>query len=66
MNPTLSKAVKVATIAGGAVLAVNSAAKLLSVKSPKEAIMPIVSILVGVSAFTYAIKSGSVTVKEVK
>lgn len=53
-NPTVQKTVKVATIAGAAVLVVNSAMKLIAVKSPKEAIMPVVSILVGIAAFNYA------------
>lgn len=65
-NPTISKVVKVATIAGAAILVVRSATSAMSVKNPKEAIMPVISILVGVAAFNYALKSGSVVVKEAK
>lgn len=66
MNPTVSKAIKIATISGSAILVVNSATKLIGVQSIKEAIMPIVSILVGVSAFQYALKSDPIVIKEKK
>jgi hypothetical protein len=66
MNPNIQKSIKVATIAGAAILVVKSAASVLSVKSPKEAIMPVVSILVGIAAFNYALKSGSIVVSEKK
>ena len=56
-NPTIQKTVKVVTIAGASILAIRSAMSLMSVKSPKEAVMPIVSILVAVSAFNYALQS---------
>jgi hypothetical protein len=56
-NPNVQKAVKVVTIAGAAVLVLNSAMGLMKVTSPRGAIMPIVSILVGVAAFNYAMKS---------
>jgi hypothetical protein len=62
MNPTISKAIRIATISGGAILVVNSATKLIGVKSVKEAVMPVISILVGVSAFQYALKSNPITV----
>lgn len=62
MNPTVKKVVQYATVAGAATLILGSAAKLLSVKGPKEAIMPVVSVLVGVAAFNYAIKSSTITV----
>jgi hypothetical protein len=58
-NPTVVKAMKVATIAGASVLVLNSAMSLMKVSSPKEAIMPLVSILVGVAAFNYALRSTS-------
>jgi hypothetical protein len=64
-NPTLQKTVKVATIAGAAVIVVNSAMKLVGVKSAKEAVMPVVSILVGIAAFNYAMtaKTDEVSIK---
>jgi len=58
-NPTVKTAMKVATIAGASVLVLNSAMSLMKVSSPKEAIMPLVSILVGVAAFNYALQSTS-------
>ena len=65
-NPTIQKAVKVVTIAGASLLAIRSTMSLMSVKSPKEAAMPIVSILVAISAFNYALQSKTdVTIKTV-
>lgn len=58
-NPKVAQALKVATIAGASILVIKSAMSILSVKSPKEAIMPVVSILVGVAAFNYAMKSSA-------
>lgn len=64
-NRTLQKTVKVATIAGAAVIIVNSVMKLTGVKSPKEAVMPVISILVGIAAFNYAMtaKTDEIAVK---
>jgi hypothetical protein len=56
-NPTVQKTIKVATIAGASLLVLNSAMSLMKISDPKEAIMPLVSILVGVAAFNYAIRS---------
>jgi hypothetical protein len=56
-NPTIQKTIKVATIAGASVLAVNAVMSLTKVASVKEAIMPLVTILVGVAAFNYALQS---------
>lgn len=61
-NPTVQKAVKIATVAGASVLVINAAMSLTKVSSPKAAIMPIVTILVGVAAFNYALRSGAPTV----
>ena len=58
-NPTVQKAVKIATVAGASVLVINAAMGLTKISSPKEAIMPIVTILVGVAAFNYALKSNA-------
>lgn len=55
-NPTVQKTVKVVTIAGSAVLVVGAAMSIMSAKNAKEAVMPIVAILVGVAAFNYAMK----------
>ena len=60
-NPTVQKGIKVATIAGASILVVKSALALTGVKSPKEAIMPIISILVGVAAFNYALQTKPAT-----
>jgi len=56
-NPTVKKAIKIATIAGSSVLVINAAMSLMKVSSAKEAIMPLVTILVGVAAFNYAMKT---------
>jgi hypothetical protein len=56
-NPTVKKAIKIATIAGSSVLVINAAMSLMKVSSPREAIMPLVTILVGVAAFNYAMTS---------
>jgi hypothetical protein len=56
-NPTVQKTIKVATIAGASIIVVRSAMQLMGVKSVKEAIMPVVTILVGVAAFNYAMQS---------
>ncbi len=53
-NPNVKSVVKVVTIAGSAVLVLNAAMSLTKVKDVKSAIMPAVSILVGVAAFNYA------------
>ena len=56
-NPTIQKTVRVATIAGASVLVISSAMQLMSTKDLKGAIMPVVSLLVGVAAFNYAMQS---------
>ncbi len=56
-NKNVQQAVKIATIGGAAVLVLGSAMSLTKVSSAKGAIMPIVSILVGIAAFNYAMKS---------
>ena len=55
-NPTVKKTVKVVTIAGSAVLVVGAAMSVMSAKNVKEALMPVVAILVGVAAFNYAMR----------
>ena len=62
-NPTVQKTVKVVTIAGSAVLVVGAAMSIMSAKNAKEAVMPIVAILVGVAAFNYAMKDKVETTK---
>jgi hypothetical protein len=56
-NPTIQKAMKVATIAGASILVVNAVMGLTQTTSVKGALMPIVTILVGVAAFNYAFQS---------
>lgn len=56
-NPTVQKTIKVATIAGSSIIVIRSAMQLFGVKSVKEAVMPVVSILVGVAAFNYALQT---------
>jgi len=55
-NPNLQKAMKVVTIGGSAILVLNAAMQLVNAKplSLKSAAMPLVTILVGVAAFNYA------------
>lgn len=62
-NPTVQKTVKVVTIAGSAVLVVGAAISIMSAKNAKDAVMPIVAILVGVAAFNYAMKDKVETTK---
>lgn len=66
MNSKVNKAIQVATIAGASVLVVNSAVSLSKVKSVKEAIMPCVSILVGIAAFNYALNQSPLVVRSTK
>lgn len=61
-NQKVNKAIQVATIAGASLLVVNSAMSLVKVKSVKEAIMPSVSILVGLAAFNYALNQSPLVV----
>lgn len=63
VKTTTNKVVQVATIAGAAVLALKSAQSLFKVKDLKSAAMPVVSLLVAVSAFNYAVKTPLVVVK---
>jgi lysylphosphatidylglycerol synthetase-like protein (DUF2156 family) len=60
-NPTIQKAMKVATIAGASVLVVNAVMGLTKASSVRDAVMPLVTILVGVAAFNYAFQSKPTT-----
>ncbi len=62
-SDTTKKVIKYATLGGASILIINSVIQLTSVKSPKEAIMPIINILVGVSAFACATLPVSPAVK---
>lgn len=53
---TTKKVIGAVTIAGAGILLVNSAIQLAGVKSIKGAIMPSLGILVGLSAFNYAMQ----------
>lgn len=55
-NPTVQKTVKIATIAGSALLVLGAATALTTSKNIREALMPTLAILVGVAAFNYAMK----------
>lgn len=65
-NPNVKQAVKIVTVAGASVLVVGSALALMKAKSAKEVIMPAVAILVGVSAFGYAMAKPKVVADEKK
>jgi len=59
-NQNVQQVMKVATIAGSAVLVLNSAMGLLKAGTElnlKGAVMPTISILVGLAAFNYAMQS---------
>lgn len=64
MKVNTSQVMKVVTIAGSAILVVNSAMAAFKAGSIKGAIMPVVSIIVGVAAFNYAMASTTITVKK--
>lgn len=67
MNETTRKIVKYATVGGASILIINSAIQLTSVKSAKDAVMPIINILVGISAFACAtIQNEAVKIEEPK
>ena len=53
-NANVQKAMKVVTIAGSAVLVLNAAMALTKATGIKSAAMPLVTILVGIAAFNYA------------
>jgi hypothetical protein len=55
-NPTIQKTIKIATIAGSALLIVGAATAITTAKNVREALMPTLAILVGVAAFNYAMK----------
>jgi hypothetical protein len=54
MNETLKRAIDVTTVAGAAVLIVNSALQMTKQKEMKGIIFPLVGIFVGVAALNYA------------
>jgi xanthosine utilization system XapX-like protein len=57
MNPTLKKAIDVTTVAGAAVLIVNSALEMTKSKDIKGIVFPLVGIFVGVAAMNYAMNA---------
>jgi len=63
-NPTVQKVVKVVTVAGSAILVLNAGLSLTKVKDVKSAVMPIVTILVGLAAFSYATGTSTVIVEK--
>jgi hypothetical protein len=56
-NPNVNKAIRIATIAGSSVLVINAVMGLTKVTSIRDAIMPMVTVLVGAAAFNYAMQS---------
>lgn len=62
MNPTFKKVIDVTTVAGAAVLVVNSAMVMAKQKDIKGLIFPLVGVFVGVAALNYAMRD----LKEVK
>lgn len=54
MKETGQQILKWTVVGGSAVIAVNSAIQLTKVKSIREGVMPVITLLVGVSAFSYA------------
>jgi len=62
-NPQAQKVVKVATIAGAAILVAGAAVQLTKSKDFKGVLMPALSILVGMAAFSYAMAPKTVEVK---
>jgi len=55
MNPKLQNALRIVTIGGASVLVVGAASQLIASKfDMKKSVMPLVTILVGVAAFSYA------------
>jgi hypothetical protein len=64
MNVNTKQIVRLVTLGGAAVLVVNSAMGVVKAGFTRGAIMPIVSIVVGVAAFNYAMASTTVTVKK--
>jgi hypothetical protein len=63
-NANLQRAMKVVTIGGSAILVLNAAMSLTKATGIKSAAMPIVTILVGIAAFNYAM--GTTVVVEKK
>jgi hypothetical protein len=63
-NANVQKAMKVVTIAGSAILVLNAAMSLTKVTGLKSAAMPLVTILVGVAAFNYAMQGTTVVVEK--
>jgi len=60
MNVNVQKAINYATIGGAAILIVGAAKQLVSTPfTAKGSVMPIISVLVGVAAFNYAMKANS-------
>lgn len=55
-NPTLKKAIKIGTLAGASILVAGSVVQLTRAKKMSEVIFPAITILVGVSAFAYAMQ----------
>ena len=64
MNANMKTAINIATMAGATVLIVSSVMKIAKSKSVKEAAMPGLGILVGLSAFRYSLTEQKSTIKD--
>ncbi len=67
MNPTLQTTLKYTVVGGSVIMVAGAISQLYNKVTTKTitlggAVMPIVSILVGVSAFSYAIADNEITV----
>lgn len=64
-NTNVQQGVRMITIAGSSILILGAGMTLLTSKDVKSAIMPLVSILVGISAFRYAVNDKPLTINAV-
>lgn len=64
-NSNVQQGVRMVTIAGSSILILGAGMSLLTTKDVRSAVMPLVSILVGISAFRYAINDKPVTINAV-
>jgi VIT1/CCC1 family predicted Fe2+/Mn2+ transporter len=64
-NTNVQQGVRMVTIAGSSILILGAGMTLLTSKDVKSAIMPLVSILVCISAFRYAVNDKPLTINAV-
>lgn len=61
MKETSQQILKWTVVGGSAVIAVNSVFQLTKVSSIREGVLPVITLLVGVSAFSYALTAPKIT-----